>query len=831
MAESLKKKTVKGLGWSALDNAARYGMQFVIGIVLARLLSPDDYGLLGLVGIFTMVCTALVNGGFTTALIRKKDATDDDYNTVFICNLGMSLLLYAVVFLCAPLIADFFSREELIPLVRVSSLGLIIGALGMVQQTRLTKRIDFKTQTKITLVASAVSGVVGIGMALAGFGVWALVGQQLTSHALRTIQLYIYNRWLPRLQFSMGSFRDLFGFGWKMMVSALLDTVWKELYQVVVGKFYNPATLGQYTRGQHYAKLFSSNLTTVVQRVTYPVLSSIQDDKERMVSAYRRIIRTSMFITAVALFFLGAVSEPLIYCMIGPKWHEASTYLPLICVASTLYPLHAINLNMLQVQGRSDLFLGLEVIKKVIALAPLFIGAFVGIMPMLWTNIVVGIIAYFLNSYYSGRLLGYSSWMQLRDIAPSYSLAMAVALSVYFLKWLPLSYWVVLPLQIVVGAVVFFTLCKMFKMNEYKEIMDILKKAPRPPKGGASKCAATPPSGGRGAYKVCVRCATFNHAAYITQTMDGFCMQQTDFPFICVITDDASTDGAQQVIRQYLNEQFEPFAPLSKGQGEVFRHKTNSNCYFVVYLLEENHYSQGKSPLVYANPWMEQSDYAALCEGDDYWTDVKKLQRQADALDANRHAVMVYTNFRCVGANGEPVSRPLIERFPQRSHSGDNLPTLFRYGNYVLTLTTMYRREVWDSEAFKCCPVNIDFNLILSAALMGDFIWLPEQTANYRSLQSGMVMSNLQKGMQMITDIYRYYAGLLMNGQCKPLSLSKRIKITIFILKWALKRKDHQLKKNTLSACPLSCFLLPIAFIKLKIKNFKLRIDKWKQPS
>ena len=476
MAESLKKKTVKGLGWSALDNAARYGMQFFIGIVLARLLSPDDYGLLGLVGIFTVVCTALVNGGFTTALIRKKDATDDDFNTAFICNLTMSLLLYTVTFFCAPLIADFFNREELIPLVRVSSLGLIIGAFGLVQQTRLTKRIDFKTQTKITLIASAASGVVGISMALMDFGVWALVAQQLTSHILRTIQLYIYNRWLPQLRFSKESFHNLFGFGWKMMVSALIDTIWKELYQVVVGKFYSPATLGQYTRGQHYAKLFSQNLTTVVQRVTYPVLSSIQDDKERMVSAYRRIIRTSMFITAVTLFFLGAVSEPLIYCMIGPKWHEASTYLPLICLNSTLYPLHAINLNMLQVQGRSDLFLGLEIIKKIIGLAPLFIGAFIGIIPMLWTNIVAGIVCYFLNSYYSGRLLGYSSWMQLRDIAPSYMLAIAIALSVWFLKYLPLSYWIILPLQITIGIVVFFSICKMFKMNEYKEIMVILRK-------------------------------------------------------------------------------------------------------------------------------------------------------------------------------------------------------------------------------------------------------------------------------------------------------------------------------------------------------------------
>lgn len=475
MGDGLKTKTVKGMGWSALDNAARHGMQFVVGIVLARLLSPDDYGLLGLVGIFTMVCTALTSGGFQAALIRKKDATDDDFNTVFICNLGMSLLLYAVVFLCAPLIADFFNREELVALVRVSSLGLIIGALAMVQQTRLTKRIDFKTQTKITLAASAVSGAVGIGMAIAGFGVWALVAQQLASHIMSTILLYIYNHWLPRLRFSAKSFRELFGFGWKMMLSALLDAVWKELYQVVVGKFYAPATLGQYMRGKHYANLFSSNLTTVVQRVTYPVLSSIQDERERMASAYRRIIRTSMFITAVALFSIGAVSEPLIYCMIGPKWHEASTYLPLICISSSLYPLHAINLNMLQVQGRSDLFLGLEVIKKVIALAPLFIGAFMGIMPMLWANILVGIVAYFLNSHYSGRLLGYSSWMQLRDIAPSYGLAIAIALSVWFLKYLPLSYWIVLPLQLAVGAAVFFVVCKLFRMNEYREIKEIVR--------------------------------------------------------------------------------------------------------------------------------------------------------------------------------------------------------------------------------------------------------------------------------------------------------------------------------------------------------------------
>lgn len=475
MAEqSLKDKTVKGVGWSAIDNVAQYAVSFVVSIVLARLLSPDEYGLIGIVGIFTAVCTTLINGGFGSALIRKKDASDDDFNTAFIVNLGMSVLLYVIIYFCSPLIAAFFEREELVALTRVSSLGMIIGALALVQQTRLTKRIDFKTQTKITLVASICSGIVGILMAALGCGVWSLVAQALSSQLLRTILLWLFNHWVPRLEFSISSFKDLFGFGWKMMLSSLLDTVWKELYQVVVGKFYSPATLGQYTRAKGFSQLFSSNLTGVIQRVTYPVLSDIQDDKTRLVSAYRRIIKTTMFITAICMFSLGAISEPLLYCLIGPKWHEAATYLPLICIAGSLYPLHAINLNMLQVQGRSDLFLGLEIVKKVLFLAPLFVGAYIGVMPMLYVNLLAGVISYFLNSYYSGKFLGYTSWMQLKDIAPSYGLAIIVAFSVFFLKYLPISNWIILPLQIVIGSSVFLGVCKVSHIEEYQEVKRIL---------------------------------------------------------------------------------------------------------------------------------------------------------------------------------------------------------------------------------------------------------------------------------------------------------------------------------------------------------------------
>lgn len=472
MAESLKDKTVKGVAWSGVDNVAQMGVTFLVGIVLARLLSPDDYGLIGLITIVTAICTTLVNGGFSTALIRTKDCTDDDYNTAFIVNLVMSFLFYGIIYFCSPFIAEFFKRGELITLTRISSLGLIIGALSLVQQARLTKRIDFKSQTKITLTASITSGAIGITMALLGCGVWALVTQQLSAQLLRTILLWYVNKWIPQLKFSKDSFQELFGFGWKMMLSGLLDTVWKELYQVVVGKFYSPATLGQYTRAKNYSQLLSSNLTNVIQRVTYPVLSNIQDDKERMVKAYRKMITTTMFITAISMLFLSAIAEPLIYCLIGAKWHEAATYLPLICITGSTYPLHAMNLNMLQVQGRSDLFLGLEIIKKIIALGPLMVGAFVGIMPMLYTNIIICIISYFLNSYYSGKLIGYSSWMQIKDFAPSYGVAIIIALSVYFLKYLPITNWIILPLQVIIGAVIFFV--TTHKMEEYKELKRIV---------------------------------------------------------------------------------------------------------------------------------------------------------------------------------------------------------------------------------------------------------------------------------------------------------------------------------------------------------------------
>lgn len=474
--QSLREKTVKGVGWSAADTFLAQGVSFIVGLVLARLLTPEEYGLIGIVLIFTTILLSVVDCGFSNALIRKLEVTEEDYSTLFLFNILISLAMYSLLYAGAPFIAHFFERPQLVSLTRVTGLLIIFQALSIVQYTILSRNIDFKTKTKASLISAIISGVVGIAMAFGGYGVWSLVFQQLSRQLLYSVFLWIYIKWWPQFLFSISSFKYMWGFGWKLLVSGLLDKLWSQLYQVVVGKFYSPATLGQYSRSKEYANIFSSNLTTIVQRVSYPVLSQVQDDEERMVSAYREVIKTTMFVTAIVLISMAAVAEPFIHCLIGPKWNQAATFLPLICISMSLYPLHAINLNMLQIQGRTDIFLYLEIIKKLIAIGPICLGIFIDIYWMLIGSVVTGIIAFFLNSYYTGKKLGYSSWMQIKDVAPSYGIAFLIATCVYFFKYLPISNWIILPIQILVGIVVFFAVCEKSKLNEYVEVKEMAKQ-------------------------------------------------------------------------------------------------------------------------------------------------------------------------------------------------------------------------------------------------------------------------------------------------------------------------------------------------------------------
>lgn len=474
MSESLKAKTVRGTVWSAVDNVANQGITFLVGLVLARLLSPHEYGLIGYILIIVAILNSIVDSGFSNALIRKKDVKEIDYNTTFIFNMVISVVMMVLLFFTAPWISKFLNEPELIPLIRFMSVILIINALSIIQRTVLVKRIDFKSQTKVSLIASITSGCVGIGMALGGYGVWSLVGQQLIRQIVNTVFLWLVNKWIPKFRFSWQSFRELFGFGWKLMISQIINVTWKEVYQIVIGKCYSTSTLGQYTRGKQFSDIFSANMTNVIQRVSYPILSSIQDERTRLMEAYRRIIRTSMLMSFVFLFGLGAISDSLIVVLIGNKWLEAAEYLRIVVISASLYPLHAINLNMLQVQGRSDLFLKLEVLKKLIGIIPILLGILIDIKVMLWASVLVGIFDYFLNSYYSGKFIGYSTWAQIKDILPSFCIAAFMAIVVYLVKIVELRPIWTLISQLSVGLFIVIVISELVRLPEYLEIKNII---------------------------------------------------------------------------------------------------------------------------------------------------------------------------------------------------------------------------------------------------------------------------------------------------------------------------------------------------------------------
>lgn len=477
MSESLKSKTVRGVGWSFADNIASAGVSFLIGLVLANLLTPEEYGILAIIMIFIAVSNSIIDSGFSSALIRKTDCKPIDYNTTFYFNLGVSIILYFILYITAPYIAEFFHEPVLIEVTRVISWILIINALAIIPRTLFVKAIDFKTQTKISLISSVLSGVIGIGMALYGMGVWSLVGQQLSRQLSNTSLLWIYCSWKPAWEFSTQSFKDLFGFGSKLMLSGLLNTIWNEIYYIVIGKFYSSAQLGQYTRAQQFSTIFSSNLTTVIQRVSFPVLSTIQDDPIRLREGYRRIIKISMLVTFSCMLGLAAVAKPMILILIGEKWTPAITYLQIICLSSMLYPLHAINLNILQVKGRSDIFLKLEIIKKMIGVGPILLGIFYGIEPMLWGGVVTSIISYYLNSYYSAQMIQYSTWNQIKDILPTFFIASIVAIIIWSFTFFNLSMWLLIILQICIGIILALCLFEKTKLSEYNEIKGLVMNA------------------------------------------------------------------------------------------------------------------------------------------------------------------------------------------------------------------------------------------------------------------------------------------------------------------------------------------------------------------
>lgn len=472
---TLKQKTVSGLLWSSVDTFVGHGLNFIVGIILARILSPREFGLIGMIAVFIAVSESFINSGFSSALIRKKDCTNTDFSTVFYFNLAAGILFFLLLFFTAPLIAGFFDEPQLKPIVQVLGVVLIIDSFTLIQRTILTKQIDFKLQARISIIASLGSGVIAIVMAYNGFGVWSLVAQRTVKQGLNSVFLWLWNRWRPLWVFSIQSFRELFGFGSKLLVSGLIDTLYQNIYYLIIGKLFSAQELGYYTRANEFKNIPSQYLTGIIGRVAYPVLASIQDDKKRLKSNYQKLIRSTMFITFILMLGMAAVAEPMIITLIGEKWRPSIVYLQMLCFVGMMYPLHALNLNMLQVSGRSDLFLKLEVVKKLLAIPTVVIGVIWGIKMMIIGMMVNTLISYYLNSYWSGRFISYSFKQQVVDILPSFVLALAMALSVFVLGLvLPFSPLLLFVTQILAGAAFIFLFCEITKFDDYIFLKEIL---------------------------------------------------------------------------------------------------------------------------------------------------------------------------------------------------------------------------------------------------------------------------------------------------------------------------------------------------------------------
>lgn len=474
---SLKHKTVHGLFWNFLDNFSKLGIGFITGIILARLLTPREFGLVGMVTIFIAISQSIIDSGFSQALIRKRNCTQADYSTVFFFNLVVGIIIYFILFLSTGLISDFFKEPALIHIIPVIGLSIVINSLGLIQSTILTKNLDFKLQTKISIISTIISGIIGIGMAYTGYGVWSLVFRALSGSFVGFVLLWLWNSWKPSLTFSFHSFRDMFSFGSKLLISGIIDKIYNNAYLLVIGKFFSAAELGFFTRANMFQRLPSENITKVIHRVSYPVLSSVRDDEERLKWGYQKLIKSTMLITFVLMIGMAASAEPMILALVGEKWLPSVIYLQLLCFAGVFYPLHALNLNVLNVKGRSDLFLKLEIFKKLLAIPVIAIGIYYGISEMIVAMIIVSFISYYLNSYYSGRLIQYNTLTQIKDILPSFLLASANGVFIYLIGYYMKAPPVITYITQIFASIIFIIgFAELFEMRDYLYLKAIVKE-------------------------------------------------------------------------------------------------------------------------------------------------------------------------------------------------------------------------------------------------------------------------------------------------------------------------------------------------------------------
>lgn len=471
-----KQKVLNNFFWRFMERCGAQGVAMVVSIVLARKLGRSVYGTVALVSVFMVIVQVFVDSGMGNALIQKKDADDLDFSSVFWFNMAMCAFLYLGMFVAAPFIAAFYNAPELTPVIRVLSLMLIISGLKNVQQAYVSRHLMFKVFFFSTIGGTIIAAVVGIAMAYMGYGVWALVAQMLVNAAADTTILWLTVRWRPKRMFSLERLKGLFSYGWKLLASGLLDTVYNQLRQLIIGKLYTKADLAQYNQGQKYPQFIVANINTSIDSVLLPTMSKAQNDPSVVRSMTRRAIKTSTYIIMPIMVGLAVCAEPLIRLLLTEEWLPCVPFLRIFCFSYAFYPIHTANLNAIKAMGRSDLFLVLEIVKKVVGLAAILSTMWISVMAMAYSLFFTSIASQIINSWPNKKLLGYSYLHQLADMLPQIGISVWMGAAVYCVQFLGLGDVLTLIIQIPLGVAAYWILSKVFHVESYTYVINTVKE-------------------------------------------------------------------------------------------------------------------------------------------------------------------------------------------------------------------------------------------------------------------------------------------------------------------------------------------------------------------
>ncbi|MEQ3162223.1 lipopolysaccharide biosynthesis protein [Parabacteroides goldsteinii] len=478
MSDSVKHQAVKGVMWSAVERFSVQGIQFVLTIIIARLVLPSEYGLIAMLSVFLAIAQTFVDSGFSNALIQKKDRTEVDFSTVFYFNIFIALVVYGILFVSAPSIASFYKEPALTTVTRWVGLSLILNGLSVVQRAKLTVRVDFRTQAKASLVAVIVSGLIGVLLAYQGYGVWALVFQTLSNSFLNTLLLWTFAKWLPLWCFSWGAFRSLFSFGSKLLLSGLLHTIYINLYSLVIGRRYSAMDVGFYNRSYQLAGFPSISIVGIITRAIYPLQCEMQDDDEWLNASFIQYLRMSCYIIFPLMTMLGVLAEPLVRLLLTDKWLPSAELLSILCFAYMWYPVMVINNQILNVKGCSDYFLRAEIIKKMVAIGILCVTLPFGVRVLCWGIVLYNFLDMGIIIYYSRKVISTGYREQVRNIIPLFLLSLGMGISIYLCQLFFDGGSLLLQLGLgwVVAFATYMVLSFIFRIREFQQILLLIKK-------------------------------------------------------------------------------------------------------------------------------------------------------------------------------------------------------------------------------------------------------------------------------------------------------------------------------------------------------------------